>query len=291
MNNSEVNDVFDWWPSPAKINLFLHVCGRFENGYHDLQTLFQILDFGDEIGFSLRKAGLQENCVQILDNIDGLDPQDNLIVKAAQALLPYRTLKSHSVEIKLNKRIPMGGGLGGGSSNAATTLLALNKLWQCECDLSTLLAIGKKLGADVPVFIKGQTAFASGIGEKLQSHSVQEQIYLVASPNVHVSTAAVFTHPSLPRQTQKIDFAHYKFEQTQNDCEKLVCNMHPEVANLLQWLLNYAPSRMTGTGASVFSIFESVSDAKKVLKKLPAGTKAFIAKGLDCSPVLQKLAL
>lgn len=286
MNSIANDELFDWWPSPAKLNLFLHICGRFENGYHDLQTLFQILDFGDDIGFSVQ----QNNNIHLINNIEGLHPQDNLIVKAAEALLPYRKIKDEGADIKLNKRIPMGGGLGGGSSNAATTLIALNKLWQCRCDTSTLLSIGKKLGADIPVFINGQTAFASGIGEKLKPFEMPEQVYLVASPNIHVSTASIFTHPKLPRQTKKIDFVNYKFEKTQNDCEKLVCNTHPEVANLLQWLLHYAPSRMTGTGVSVFAIFETISEAKIVMQKLPEDTNAFIAKGVNRSPVLQKLA-
>jgi 4-diphosphocytidyl-2-C-methyl-D-erythritol kinase len=265
---------FDWWPSPAKLNLFLHVCGRFENGYHDLQTLFQLLDFGDEIGFAITS----KDKICLVDGIEGVGAQDNLIVKAATALLPYRSDKNLGVNIKLKKRIPMGGGLGGGSSNAATTLLALNKLWQCACSTQTLLQIAASLGADVPVFVQGKSSFASGIGDILVPHEIPEQVYLVASPRVHVATASIFTHADLPRSTPKIDFSGYKFEKTHNDCEKLVCNAHPKVANLLQWLLHYAPSRMTGTGASVFAVFEDSEKAEKTMKDLPENTQAFVAK-------------
>lgn len=287
---------FDWWPSPAKINLFLHICGRFENGYHDLQTLFQLLDYGDEVGFSINSTGQ----ISLLDNIDGLPEEDNLIFKAASLLFPLRKDQQYGVNIRFNKRIPAGGGLGGGSSNAATTLLALNQLWQCDCDKNTLMAMAKQLGADVPVFVNGQTTFASGIGDKFYAYNqytnasakakLADSVFLVATPKIHVSTQAVFTHPDLPRSTQKIDYAEYDFEKTHNDCEILVANLYPEVANLLQWLLHYAPSRMTGTGASVFAVFKAREQAEKVMSMLPESTSAFIAKGIESSPVLNKHA-
>ena len=270
-----------WWPSPAKINLFLHVCSQFENGYHELQTLFQLLDYCDEIGTQLNLSGE----ISLANNIEGVKFEDNLIVKAATELLPYRRDDSYGVKLFVRKRIPMGGGLGGGSSNAATVLVALNHLWKCELNTKQLLTIALRLGADVPVFVNGMSAFAEGVGETLISVSIPETFYLVATPKVHISTASVFGHPDLPRNTPKIDFSNYHFEETRNDCEKLVSNTHPEVANLLQWLVHYAPSRMTGTGASVFAQFSSKKDAENVLKQLPNGVSGFVAKGIDSSPL------
>lgn len=279
----------DWWPSPAKINLFLHVCGRFENGYHELETLFQILDFGDEIGFELTSSG----SIELSDPIKGVATQDNLIYKAANCLLPYRKNTQYGIKLHMQKSIPMGGGLGGGSSNAATVMVALNHLWECGLSKTTLLAYGLKLGADVPVFINGHSAFARGIGEQLENVKLPQCFFLVATPNEHIETAAVFSHPDLPRNTAKLDFSTVELEQlfrlTQNDCEKLVCNGHPKVANLLQWLLHYAPSRMTGTGASVFAQFESFEQAQNVFSQLPNDVSGFVAKGLDVSPLHEKL--
>jgi len=286
MNHNLVSGTMTWWPSPAKINLFLHICSQYENGYHELQTLFQLLDYCDEIGTQINDSGE----ISLTDNIEGVDFHDNLIVKAAQALLPFRQDESMGVCLSLRKRIPMGGGLGGGSSNAATVLVALNALWSCKLDLDALLKIGLKLGADVPLFVKGHSAFAQGVGEDLIAVSLPSHYYLVATPRVHISTQAIFTHPNLPRNTPKVDFSTYKFDSTQNDCEKLVCNEHPEVANLLQWLLNYAPSRMTGTGASVFAQFSSFKAAENVLKQLPNDVSAFIAKGIDSSPLHSTVA-
>ena len=283
----------DWWPSPAKINLFLHVCGRYKNGYHELETLFQLLDYGDEIGICVNCTGK----IQINNNIEGLALQDNLIYKAAALLLPYRQRSDLGVTLHMRKNIPMGGGLGGGSSNAATVLVALNQLWQCELSTMRLLEMGLSLGADVPVFINGYSAFAAGVGEKLEKVSIPSKYYLVATPNEHIATASVFAHADLPRNTPKIDFAKMGFsalindlfDKTQNDCEKLVCNQHPKVANLLLWLIHYAPSRMTGTGASIFAQFESLKAAQIVASELPKDISAFIAKGIDVSPLHEKL--
>lgn len=276
----------EWWPSPAKINLFLHICGQYENGYHSLQTLFQILDFGDQIGLEITQSGN----VELVDGINGVATTDNLIFKAAQLLLKYRQNKLLGAKISLRKHIPMGGGLGGGSSNAATVLIALNHMWHCQLSQTALLAIGTKLGADVPVFINGHSAFAQGIGEQLYNTQIPTAYYLVATPKTNISTQAIFTHPNLPRDTPTMDFAHYKFELTHNDCEKLVCKLQPEVANLVNRLIHYAPSRMTGTGASVFAKFDSYKEANEVLKHLPEEVSAFVAKGLDVSPLHAKLA-
>ena len=280
LDNYSATDL-QWWLSPAKINLFLHICGRYENGYHELQTLFQLLDYYDEIGTQVN------NSAQItLDSpIEGLNFEDNLLVKAARALWPYRASEKLGVTLHLRKKIPMGGGLGGGSSNAATVLLVLNKLWGCGLDLPALLNIAVKIGADVPLFVNGHSAFAQGVGDELINTQISPQYYLVATPNVHISTQAIFTSPQLPRNTAKIDFNDYQFDRTQNDCEKLVAKLHPEVASLLQWLLHYAPSRMTGTGASVFAQFDSFEAAQIVLNKLPSSVSAFVAKGIDVSPL------
>jgi len=275
-----------WWPSPAKINLFLHICGKYDSGYHSLQTLFQLLDFGDHIGIETTQSGK----IELVDNINGVALQDNLIYKAATLLLDFRPTAKLGAKIHLTKRIPLGGGLGGGSSNAATTLIALNHLWHCKLSEKALLALGLKLGADVPVFINGHSAFGEGIGEHLTNTQIPTAYYLVATPKSHISTQTIFTHPDLPRDTPLMDFTHYQFELTHNDCEKLVCKLHDEVANLVNRLIHYAPSRMTGTGASVFAKFASYSEAKDVIQHLPEGVSAFVAKGLDVSPLHAKLA-
>lgn len=276
----------EWWPSPAKINLFLHICGQYDNGYHSLQTLFQLLDFGDQIGIELTHSGK----VELIDGIKGVANTDNLIFKAAQLLSDYRPNKQLGAKIYLRKQIPMGGGLGGGSSNAATVLIALNHMWNCQLSQTVLLAIGAKLGADVPVFVNGHSAFAQGTGEQLSNTQIPSAYYLVATPKKNISTHSIFTHPNLPRDTPLMDFTDYEFDLTHNDCEKLVCKLQPEVANLVNRLLHYGPSRMTGTGASVFAKFASYDEAKAVLKHLPEGVSAFVAKGLDVSPLHTKLA-
>ncbi|WP_371195252.1 4-(cytidine 5'-diphospho)-2-C-methyl-D-erythritol kinase [Glaciecola sp. SC05] len=270
-----------WLPSPAKLNLFLHICGRLDNGYHSLQSIFQILDYGDEVGFQL---GQEEPAIVLKNNIEGLATKDNLIYRAAHALLPFRK-NQHAIEISLRKVLPMGGGIGGGSSNAATVLVTLNIIWECGLSLEQLANIGLQLGADVPVFVKGQTAFANGVGEQLQAIELPIKYYLVATPDVQVSTADVFGHPELPRATPRICIDDYCFENTANDCQTLVTTMHSKVAKLLQWLLHYAPSRMTGTGASVFAIFDNKAKALEVLENLPEGVRGFVAKGVNRSPL------
>ncbi len=279
-------DSFVWLPSPAKINLFLHICGRYDNGYHELQSLFQLLDYGDRLGFKFINSDAPFVLTQ---NIAGLQPSDNLIHKAAMALLPFKT-RVQSVEINLEKSLPMGGGLGGGSSNAATTLLALNHIWGCSLTTEKLAEIALSLGADVPVFVHGHTAFAEGVGEKLERVSLPKRFYLVATPDVHIATAEIFNHPELKRNTPKISAKEYSFEKTHNDCEVLVANLHSKVANLLQWLIHYAPSRMTGTGASVFAEFSNEADAIEVLQKLPSDVKGFVAAGVNLSPLHEFLS-
>ena len=278
MNKQPLN----WWPSPAKLNLFLHINGRYENGYHQLQSLFQILDYGDELAFDVNSS----DKITLADPIAGVTDEDNLIIKAALLLkqnVPNTKSQDLGCNIHLKKRLPMGGGIGGGSSNAATTLLVLNKLWHCQLSETKLAALGLTLGADVPIFIKGKTAFAEGVGEKIQPVKLATTSYLVVFPNDHVCTAEIFSLPNLPRNTAKVNFSDYSFANMRNDCQKLVCERYPNVAKALHWLLEYAPSRMTGTGACVFAIFEHPKEALNVQALLPEGTTSFVANGVNTS--------
>jgi len=274
----------DWWPSPAKLNLFLHILGRYDNGYHKLQSLFQMLDYGDKLAFDINHTGT----IAMSTPLKGVKDEDNLIIRAAK-LLAAQTKTKLGAHISLEKCLPMGGGIGGGSSNAATTLVALNALWGTRLPVHQLADIGLQLGADVPIFVRGETAFAEGVGEQITPAPQPEQWFLVANPNVHISTGEIFTAQELTRNTPSIDWADYKFEETRNDCQQLVVNRYPEVAKLLQWLVHYAPSRMTGTGACVFAPFSDESLANDVQGKLPSSWQSFVAKGVNRSPLLEKL--
>jgi len=273
-----------WWPSPAKLNLFLHINGRRADGYHELQSVFQMLSYGDELAFSVT----QSSEIEMATTLEGVDDKDNLIIKAAKILQSHLGCQL-GCKIHLRKRLPMGGGIGGGSSNAATTLLVLNHLWKGHLSTHALATLGLALGADVPVFVHGHTAFAEGIGEHLVPIQLEPKVYLVVFPNSHVSTAEIFNAEKLPRNTPKIALADYRFDITQNDCQNLVLDRYPEVANLLQWLLQFAPSRMTGTGACVFAVFETEKEAGQVLNQLPTKWRAFIANGVDTSPLINAL--
>ncbi|HCB18452.1 MAG TPA: 4-(cytidine 5'-diphospho)-2-C-methyl-D-erythritol kinase [Alteromonas sp.] len=274
----------DWWPSPAKLNLFLHILGRYDNGYHKLQSLFQMLDYGDKLAFDINHTGT----IAMSTPLKGVKDEDNLIIRAAK-LLAAQTKTKLGAHISLEKCLPMGGGIGGGSSNAATTLVALNALWGTRLSVHQLADIGLQLGADVPIFVRGETAFAEGVGEQITPAPQPEQWFLVANPNVHISTGEIFTAQELTRNTPSMDWADYKFEETRNDCQQLVVNRYPEVAKLLQWLLHYAPSRMTGTGACVFATFSDPDQAKAVQQALPGNWHGFVAKGVNTSPLQLKL--
>ncbi|GAB1264009.1 4-(cytidine 5'-diphospho)-2-C-methyl-D-erythritol kinase [Aurantivibrio infirmus] len=275
-------------PAPAKINLFLHILGRRPDGYHRLQTIFQLLDFGDELRFELRQGGQ----ISFSANIEDLSHNDNLVCQAARALQQECGSKL-GARIYLDKHLPFGGGLGGGSSDAATTLLALNELWQCGLNIDQLAKIGLSLGADVPIFVRGQSAWAEGIGETLTAMDLPCPWFVVLSPPVMVSTALVFSHPELTRDTPPITVAA-SFEQgTRNDCEPLVTRLFPEVGEALKWLqrhpLNTAKTAlMSGSGASVFASFDSETIAQQVLADSP--WRGFVAKGVNQSPVHQLLA-
>ncbi len=275
----------DWWPSPAKLNLFLHILGKKPDGYHQLQSLFQMLDHGDKLAFTVTN----DNTIDMYEPLPGVPDDDNLIIRAARMLKPFATSDSAGAHIHLEKVLPMGGGIGGGSSNAATTLVALNHLWQCGLSDKQLADMGLKLGADVPIFVYGETAFAQGVGEDITPAAQPENWYLVVNPGIHISTAAVFGAPELPRDTPPMSWDEYQFEHTHNDCQEIVCNRYPEVAKLLQWLVHYAPSRMTGTGACVFATFTDQNLARQVQAMLPASWQSFVAKGVNQSPLKQKL--
>ncbi|GAB1073298.1 MAG: 4-(cytidine 5'-diphospho)-2-C-methyl-D-erythritol kinase [Shewanella algae] len=283
---SKPNSLSLGWPAPAKLNLFLHVNGRREDGYHELQTLFQFLDHGDLLDFKVTANGE----LKLHSNLGAAVPDsDNLILKAAKSLQQASGCEL-GAEIWLDKKLPMGGGLGGGSSDAATTLVALNALWQTGLSETELEQIGLKLGADVPVFIKGLAAFAEGVGEKLQPVEPAEPWYLVLVPEAHVSTEKVFHDPDLPRDTPKLSLEQLLSAPWQNDCQALVCRHYPQVAKALGWLLEYAPSRMTGTGACVFGEFEKQQQALDCLAQLPPSFKGFVAKGINRSPLQSRLA-
>ncbi|WP_182878390.1 4-(cytidine 5'-diphospho)-2-C-methyl-D-erythritol kinase [Vibrio harveyi] len=278
-------DLSTRWPSPAKLNLFLYINGRTENGYHELQTLFQFVDHGDELTIQANDSGE----ITISPEIEGVPLQDNLIWKAATALQRYAKC-SYGAHIDLHKILPMGGGIGGGSSNAATTLVALNYLWQTHLSDDELAEIGLALGADVPVFVRGFAAFAEGVGEKLSPAHPGEKWYLVVRPNVSIATADIFGHPDLTRNTPKRDLETLLNTPSVNDCEKIVRMLYPEVDKQLSWLLQYAPSRLTGTGSCVFAEFSSKSEAETILAQLSDKVSAFVAQGRNISPLKETLA-
>ncbi len=277
-------------PAPAKLNLFLHVTGRRADGYHTLQTLFQLLDFGDTLTFRARA----DATVELVADLPGVPVADNLIMRAAHALRAA-TGCQRGASIELHKRLPMGGGIGGGSSDAATTLLALNQLWGLGLSLEQLAGIGLQLGADVPVFVRGRTAWAEGVGELLQPVELPSTFYLVMVPPCQVSTAKIFASPALTRDTSPIRIAAFlgggNPPMGRNDCEAVVKMLHPEVAFALDWLGHFSPSRMTGTGACVFASFSNRSDAEGVLKQLPSGYGGFVARGVNVSPAHKAIGL
>lgn len=277
-------------PAPAKLNLFLHITGRRDDGYHELQTCFQLLDYADQLEFELSAS----SALTLESNLDMLAAEDNLIMKAA-ALLQKQSGIQRGASIKLSKVLPLGAGLGGGSSDAATTLLALNQLWQCGLSNDELAELGVSLGADVPVFIRGYSSWAEGVGEKLTAMTLPEQWFLVISPDCQVSTEQIFCHEQLTRNSSAITIPAFPFSgdfsNTRNDCESVAVKLYPEIGAALKWLNDYAPARMTGTGSSIFASFNSKEAAQKVIAKLPGELKGFIAKGVNKSPLLQALGL
>ncbi|HEY0961971.1 MAG TPA: 4-(cytidine 5'-diphospho)-2-C-methyl-D-erythritol kinase [Pseudomonadales bacterium] len=277
-------------PAPAKLNLFLRVTGRRADGYHTLQTLFQLLDHGDTLQFE-PTAGSWE--LPFTCSESALGTSDNLVLRAARLLqdrLREANAEPRGCRIHLQKALPAGGGLGGGSSDAATTLVALNHLWDLDMPLDSLAALGLQLGADVPVFVRGRSAWAEGVGEQLEALDLPEDWFVVLTPPVHVATARVFGHPDLTRHSAPLRIRAFPFSGAKNDCESVTCMLYPEVKSTLEWLGAYAPdARMSGTGSSVFARFDSREQAVSVLARKPAGLQGFVARGTNLSPLHRAL--
>lgn len=271
-------------PAPAKLNLMLHILGRRADGYHELQTLFQFLDHGDELGFSLRQDGE----IHLRTEVPGVPHDSNLIVRAARKLQAESGCRL-GADIWLDKRLPMGGGIGGGSSDAATTLLGLDHLWNLGWSEDRLAELGLSLGADVPVFVRGRAAFAEGVGEQLTPVELPEPWFLVAVPQVFVSTAEVFSDPELTRNTPPIKVRSLLEGGGRNDCQPVVEKRYPDVRNALILLSKFTSARLTGTGACVFGSFPNKGDADKVRRQLPATLPSFVAQGRNISMLHRKL--
>ena len=286
--DKQTSDTTPWItvPAPAKLNLMLHITGRRADGYHELQTIFQFLDHGDRLSYQARN----DNELSLTPEVTGVKFEDNLIIKAARSLQNHNKAAhiNCGANITLKKILPMGGGLGGGSSDAATTMLALNQLWQLGLSLDELADIGVKLGADVPVFIKGQACWAEGVGEKITPlPNLEENWFLVACPNAHSDTKEIFSHKELTRNSEILNMRHALEGQaannSRNDCQLVASKLSPEIGKTLNLLNKFGSAKMTGTGACVFLSFASENKATQVASKLPAELKTFIAKGTNLS--------
>jgi 4-diphosphocytidyl-2-C-methyl-D-erythritol kinase len=272
------------YPAPGKLNLMLRVVGRRADGYHLLQTVLRLIDYGDTLRFQVRN----DSVIARVNEVEGVPAAEDLAVRAA-LLLQRATGTRLGADIALEKRLPLGGGLGGGSSDAATVLLALNHLWATGLERARLLELGLELGADVPFFINGENALAEGIGERLQPLGLPPAWYLVLTPPVAVPTARIFAHPELKRDSKPIKMQRFSGEQAGNDLEAVVCREYPAVAKHLEWLRRSAPAWVTGSGACVFASFETEKAAREVWGRAPAGMQGFVARGLARHP-LQELA-
>ncbi len=270
-------------PSPAKLNLFLHITGKRADGYHNLQTVFQLLDFGDSISFSLREDGLIKVSCQI-----PIPLEENLIYRVANDLKNQFEIEK-GIDIVCHKKIPLGAGLGGGSSNAATTLHALNYLWELNLSTEELAAIGLKFGADVPVFVWGNSAWAEGVGEKLQALELSDGYYLIIVPTVNVSTAKLFSHPKLKRDFVPLTAENWNTQKTENAFLDLVLTEYPEIKAAYDWMNQFAEAKLTGTGAALFAYFENREEAEKILEKKPEKFQVFIARAMQRSPLHKEL--
>ena len=273
------------WPAPAKINHFLHVTGRRDDGYHLLQTLFQFLDLADELRFTATADGR----IRCLRNYNEVEEQDDLLVKAAK-LLQEIGGSARGAQIHVDKKIPIGGGLGGGSSDAATTLVALNCLWDTGLTTDQLAEAGLGLGADVPVFVRGVAAWGEGVGEQLEPVVLPENWYFLIYPGTPVATADIFNAPGLMRATPRVTLRDFHQGSCHNDCEPVVRRTCPEVAAALDWLNARAEARLSGTGASVFAAFSEQDQAAELLQELPAKWQGFVTRGCNRSPLMERLA-
>jgi 4-diphosphocytidyl-2-C-methyl-D-erythritol kinase len=272
------------WPAPGKLNLFLHVTGRRPDGYHELQTLFQLIDLCDTITITVREDGRIERPA----GPAGVAPHADLTLRAALAL-QQATGSARGAELRVHKRIPQGAGLGGGSSDAATTLLALNELWGCRLSLDDLARLALPLGADVPVFVQGSSAWAEGVGERLTPVAVPPAWYVIIYPGVAVSTQEVFQSPELTRNSPLITIRAFFQSGGRNDCEPVVRARSPEVAAALDWLAREDSARLTGTGSCVFTARASAADAERLAARVPDRWMSFVARGLNTSPVHEQL--
>jgi 4-diphosphocytidyl-2-C-methyl-D-erythritol kinase len=267
-------------PAPAKLNLFLHVVGRRDDGYHQLQTLFRFIDYGDTLRLWPRADGRVERT----GDVPGVAPEEDLSLRAAH-LLREASATHAGATIELHKRLPLGGGLGGGSSDAATALIALNRLWGLGWARARLQELALQLGADLPVFLFGRSAFAEGVGERLHAVELPPAWYLVLVPPLAVSTAVIFSAPDLTRDSSPIKITRFSAGPGRNDLEAVACRRYPAVAEHLAWLRQYAAAAMTGSGACVFAAFESQAAALDVFRRLPQGMQGFVARGLDRHPL------
>jgi 4-diphosphocytidyl-2-C-methyl-D-erythritol kinase len=272
------------WPAPAKLNLFLHVTGRRADGYHELQTVFQLIDLCDTIGLTIREDGRIERAA----GPPGVDPESDLTVRAACAL-QQATGTRLGATLRVLKRVPMGGGLGGGSSDAATVLLGLNALWGTRLSIDDLARLGLPLGADVPVFVRGSSAWGQGVGEHLEPLELPESWYVIIHPGVHVGTRDVFQSPELTRNSPVITIRAFFQAGGRNDCEPVVRARFPEVAEALDWLGQFASARLTGTGSCIFAPCASAIDAERLAARVPDRWTSFVARGLNRSPVHEML--
>ena len=272
------------WPAPGKLNLFLHVVGRRADGYHCLQTAFQFIDLSDEIRFWRRPPGVIERLRDLL----GVPAESDLCMRAAR-LLAGRAPGVAGVAIDVHKRLPMQGGVGGGSSDAATVLVALNELWGLRLPAQELAALGLTLGADVPVFVQGQAAWGEGVGELLTPVDFPEAIYLLVRPDATVGTAEVFKAPELTRDSPPIKIRDFLLTGGRNDCEPVVRRRFPAVAEALDWLGQFGPARLTGTGSCVFVAMPDEAQARELLARLPGRWTGYVVRGLNRSPLLDRL--
>lgn len=271
------------WPAPAKINRFLHVVGRRDDGYHLLQTLFQFLDMGDRLHFTCTRDGR----VRRVGAVPGVSEATDLSVRAARLLQDAAGCLRGAV-IRVDKRLPIGGGLGGGSSDAATTLVALNEIWDTGLDEDALADLGLRLGADVPVFVRGRAAWGEGVGERLVPVSLDEPWFLVVDPGITVATAHVFQAIELTRNSPRITIDRFYAGGARNDCEPVVRRLYPEIGYALDWLERFGEARLTGTGACVFAPFQQEGAAQSVLARLPSRWRGWVARGCNRSPLLRR---
>jgi 4-diphosphocytidyl-2-C-methyl-D-erythritol kinase len=275
----------DAWPAPAKLNLFLHVVGRRADGYHEIQTVFQLVDLADRLFIAPRRDAE----IRRLDGPAGIPPEEDLCVRAA-CRLQEASHVGRGADIRLEKHVPIQGGLGGGSSDAATTLVALNEIWGLRLAPSILAELGLGLGADIPFFIHGRTAWGEGVGERLTPLELPPKHYAIVFPGVGISTAEIFQAPELTRKTPETTIRGFLKAGGRNDCEPVVAGRSPEVRRALAWLADRGEARMTGTGSCVFAAFDDRGSAQAALADLPRGWRGYVARGLDRSPLQERLA-